>query len=72
MASWFVSLRLVLFLSMIPSSKNTDLGSFDDSEGKRSHIYYRLWKKLMRRINVPHKKKRNLYSDEIRLDETIE
>ena len=55
MASWFVSLRLVLLLSMIPSTKNTDLGSFEDSEGKRS-IYYRLWRKLMRSINVPHKK----------------
>lgn len=32
MASWFVSLRLILFLSIIPSAKNTDLGLFDDNE----------------------------------------
>ena len=38
MASGYVSL-LVLFLSMIATAKNTDLGSFDDSEGKRS-IYF--------------------------------
>ena len=41
MAYWFVPLLLVLFLSIITSTKNTDLGLFDDSEGKRS-IYYRL------------------------------
>lgn len=73
MASWFVSLRLILFLSIIPSAKNTDLGLFDDNEGKRS-IYYRLWKKNTNEENKCSSptKKRNLFSDVIHLEETIE
>lgn len=64
MASSGFVLWLVLFLSMIAAAKNTDLGSFDDSEGKRSIFLGETETELMRLdVHFPQKSFLAIISD---------